>query len=195
MPGEVADGSEEAALRAERGEMTQRESGFSALVCCLAALVATAATVGCGYRPVHGGGASRFGSVSVPAARNLTARADVAADLTAALRRRAAASGVRVEASGTPRLEVTILDLEDSPGAVTLASGRLAPAELVWRLVAEAAVVGAGGEVLRGPERFEVDGFSRYGDGPRAAEALAARSHAEMIDTLAERVVERLLGP
>jgi hypothetical protein len=134
-------------------------------------------------------------TVRVPLAGNLTPRAGLAPELTAALRRRLGAGGVTVVAGegGEARLEVVILAAEDSPGALRFESGRLSPVDSIWSIEAEATLVRGDGAVLVGPERFRVEGRSIYGDTPLAAEGLGFRTQAELVDTLAERIARSLV--
>jgi outer membrane lipopolysaccharide assembly protein LptE/RlpB len=151
----------------------------------------------CGYHPVHGksGRSPAVRTVFVPVAENLTARAGLAPELTSALRRRLGERGLNVTSSEAdhPRLEVTILAVEDEPGALRFEAARLAPVDSIWSIEVEASLVGSGGAMLAGPERFRVEGRSIYGDTPLAAEGLGWRTRAELVEALAERISESLV--
>ncbi|HUT78964.1 MAG TPA: LptE family protein [Polyangia bacterium] len=151
----------------------------------------------CGYAPLHAGGGRKtlVSTVCVPVAENLTSRVGIGPELTSALERRLGSAGVRVvgPGNGGARLEVAILAVEDSPGALRLEAGRLAPVDSIWSIEAEASLVRGDGAVLAGPERFKVEGRSIYGDTPLAAEGLGWRTRAELLDALADRIAEALV--
>lgn len=151
----------------------------------------------CGYAPLHAGGGREalVSTAFVPMCGNTTARVGLAPELTSALRRRLGSGGVTVTASadGHPRLEVTILVVEDAPGALRFEAGRLAPVDSLWSIEAEAILLRGDGAVLAGPERFRVEGRSIYGDTPLAAEGLGWRTQAELVEALAERIAGSLV--
>jgi hypothetical protein len=151
----------------------------------------------CGYAPLHarGGREALVSTVCVPVAENRSSRVGIGPELTAALRRRLGAGGVRVVGTGEggARLEVAILAVEDSPGALRFDGGRLAPSDAIWSIEAEARLLRGDGAVLAGPERFKAEGRSIYGDTPLAAEGLGWRTQVELIEALADRIAKSLV--
>jgi hypothetical protein len=159
---------------------------FAALVgCCVC----------CGYRSVKGAVPGGDRSIRVPLVQNKTAYPSLSAPMTSVLRYRIAESGIEVvnKGKGVVRLQVTILQVHGKPGMLGTEGRRLVPVDTLWRIQAEARIVDADGENLKGPAEFDVQGRSfAQGGSPLGQEALSQRERTDLLDDLADAIVSKL---
>ncbi|MCP4200089.1 MAG: hypothetical protein GY762_23350 [Proteobacteria bacterium] len=150
--------------------------------------------VSCGYRPVKGVVPGGGKSIRVPLVQNKTAYPSLSAPMTSVLRYRMAESGVAVvnKGEGVVRLQVTILQVHGEPGMLGTEGERLVPVDTLWRIQAEARIVDAAGENLKGPAKFDVSGRSfAQGGSPLGQEVLSQRERTELLDDLADAIVAK----
>ncbi len=128
--------------------------------------------------------------VRVPIAQNETPFSKLAGPLTAALRRRIAQSGIEVAGLGQPghTLEVTIVEITQTPGMLSVESGELVPADIIVQIVVSARLADADGEIIQGPKDFEANGRAYTGETPLAEEALASRRLTALLEDIADAV-------
>jgi hypothetical protein len=70
---------------------------------------------------------------------------------------------------------------------------QLVPVDTLWRIKAEARVIGVDGTNLKGPSQFEVKGRSfAEGGSPLGQEALGQRERTDLLDDLADAIVSKL---
>jgi hypothetical protein len=159
---------------------------FTAIVACF---------VSCGYRPVAGVIPGGGKSVYVPLVENKTSYPSLAGPMTSVLRHRLAVSGVDVvsKGAGAVRLQVTILQVDGDPGMLGTQGDHLVPVDTIWRIEAEARVIGLDGKNLKGPTQFDVQGRSfAQGGSPLGEESLGQRERTSLLDELADAIVSKL---
>ena len=151
--------------------------------------------VSCGYRPVTGTVPGGGKTIYVPLVGNKTPYPSLAGPLTSVLRHRLAVSGVEVvnKSAGTARLQVKILGVQGDPGMLGTQGDQLVPVDTVWRIEAEARVIGSDGEDLKGPTLFDVQGRAfAQGGSALGEESLGQRERTDLLDDLADAIVSKL---
>jgi hypothetical protein len=155
------------------------------VVCCFS----------CGYRPVTGVVPGGGKAIYVPVVENKTPYPSLAGPMTSVLRQRLAVSGVEVvsKGAGAVRLRVTILQVQGDPGMLGTRGDQLVPVDTIWRIEAEARVIGLDGKNLRGPIRFDVQGRAfAQGGSALGEESLGQRERTNLLDDLADAIVSKL---